>query len=100
MSTADLPVTDTLSVEAKRQLLARLARELLPATGGPLSVRDAAGEVVVYAVPPDARARAERAIREASPEYLAELRRRAATPEQSMSLEEVLQLGKAPEAHR
>src|SRR5438093_5379812 len=101
MSTANLPAIDGLSTEAKRQLLAKLARDLTAASGEPLSVRDeTGGEVVVYVVPPDARERAERAMREASPEYLAELQRRAATPEQSMSLEEVLQLGKSPEARR
>jgi hypothetical protein len=88
-----------LPTETKQQLLALLARDLLASSGAPLSVRDeAGGEIHVYRVPPDARARAERAMREASPEYLAELRRRAATPEQSMSLEEVLQIGKEPGA--
>jgi hypothetical protein len=97
MSTANLPAIDTLSVEAKRQLLAKLARDLLATSGAPLSVHDGAGEVVVYVVPPDARARAERAMREASPERLAELRRRAATPENSISVEEVLKSPDKPE---
>jgi hypothetical protein len=93
MSTGNLPAIDTLSVEAKRQLLAMLARDLSAASGEPLSVRDeAGGEVVVYVVPPDARARAEQAMREATPERLAELHRRAATPDDSFSLEEALGL--------
>ena len=65
--TADLPATDHLSTDAKRQLFLRIARELMDASGA-VSVADAAGEVVVYAVPADARARAERAIREMTPE--------------------------------
>ncbi len=80
MSTTNLPAIDTLSVEAKRQLLAKLARDLLSISGMPLSVEDAAGEMMIYVVPPDARARAERAMREASPERRAELRRRARRP--------------------
>ncbi len=83
-----------LSPETKRQLLAMLARDLLTASGTPLSVTDATGEVVVYAIPADARARAERAMREATPERLAELRRRAATPENSFSHEEALKLAR------
>jgi hypothetical protein len=90
MSPTNLPAIDALSVEAKRQLLAKLARDLLATSTAPLSVEDAAGEVVIYTVPPDARARAERAMREADPARLAELRRRAATPEKSFSVEEVL----------
>lgn len=93
MSTANLPAIDGLSTEAKRQLLALLARDLMAPSGEPLSVRDeVVGEVVVYVVPPDARARAERAMREASPERLAELQLRAATPDDSFSLEEALGL--------
>src|SRR5690349_21634649 len=93
MSAANLPSIDSLSVEAKRQLLAQLARDLVSPAGEPLSVRDeTVGEVVVYVVPPDARARAERAMREAAPERLAELQRRAETPEDSFSLEEALGL--------
>ena len=83
-----------LPAETKRQLLAMLARDLLPTSGASLSVSDAAGEVVVYAVPADARARAERAMREATPERLAELQRRAATPENSFSVEELLKLAR------
>jgi hypothetical protein len=93
MSTANLPAIESLSTEAKRQLLARLARDLMAASGEPLSVRDEAGsEIHVYRVPPDARARAERAMREASPERLAELQRRAETPDDSFSMEEALGL--------
>lgn len=89
-----------LSTETKRQLLALLARDLMAASGAPVSVADAAGELVVYSVPADARARAERAMRAASPEYLAELERRASTPEDSMSLEEVLRLPTQAEVNR
>jgi hypothetical protein len=97
MSTTNLPAIDGLSTEAKRQLLALLARDLLASSVAPLSVADGAGgEIVVYTVPPDARARAERAMREATPERLAELRRRAATPDNSFSLEEVLRLPDTP----
>jgi hypothetical protein len=93
MSTANLPAIDGLSTEAKRQLLAKLARDLMAPSGEPLSVRDeAGGEVMVYVVPPDARA--ERAMREASPERLAELQRRAETPEDSFSHEEALRLAR------
>ncbi len=90
MSTAELPATDHLSDDAKRRLLARLARELMSRSGAPVYLRDATGEVVVYVPAPDARARAERAMREATPERRAELARRAATPENSFSVEEVL----------
>jgi hypothetical protein len=95
MSTANLPAIDTLSVEAKRQLLAILARDLMAVSGEPLSVRDeAGGEVMVYVVPPGARARAERAMRDATSERLAELQRRAETPEDSFSHEEALKLAR------
>ena len=99
MATANLPAIDSLSTEAKRQLLALLARDLTSPSGEPLSVRDeAVGEVTVYVVPPDARARAERAMREATPERLAELQRRAQTPDDSFSLEEALGSRDNPEA--
>jgi len=84
MGTANLPAIDHLSLEGKRQLLALLARELLTASGAPLVVKDISGDdVLVYAVPADARASAERALREADPDRLAELRRRAADPDRS-----------------
>jgi hypothetical protein len=92
MSTSNIPAITNLSPEAKRQLLALLARDLLAGRGGSLSVEDATGEMFVYAVPPDARARAERAMRDATPERLEELRCRAETPDDSFSLEEALGL--------
>jgi hypothetical protein len=96
MTTSDLPAITHLPPEAKRQLLALLARDLLAERSSSLSVQDAAGEVFVYAVPPDARARAESAMRDADPARLAELRRRAATPERSISLEEAMGLPDSP----
>ncbi len=95
MATAELPATDHLSTDAKKQLLLRIARELMDPSGA-MSAADAAGEVVVYVVPTDAQARAERAMREATPECLAELQRRAATPEDSFSHEEALSLASEP----
>jgi|GEM_PF-4060865 len=95
-ATAELPATDHLSVEAKKLLLVRLARELVGASGTPVRMGDATGEVVVYAPPTDARERTERALRSASPELLAELRRRAETPERSFSVEEVLEPPESP----
>jgi hypothetical protein len=93
MPTANLPAIDTLSVEAKRQLLAKLARDLMTTSSGPLSVTDAAGgEVVVFALPANARTIATRAMRAADPEFIAELHRRAATTEDSMCQEEALKL--------
>jgi hypothetical protein len=99
MSTAPILTAESvrgLPTEAKQQLLALLARDLLASSCAPISVHDAAGEVVVYVVPPDARARAERAMREATPTRLAELRHRAATPENSFSVEEVLESVDSP----
>ena len=73
MSNSDIPAVDHLSIEAKRQLLAILARDLLRARSGLISVEDAAGEVFVYAIPPDARTRASkrcaRSIRSGSRSY-------------------------------
>jgi hypothetical protein len=80
MTTNDLPAISQLSPEAKRQLLALLARDLMSERSSSLSVNDAAGDIFVCAVPADARARAERAMRDADPARLAELSRRAATP--------------------
>jgi hypothetical protein len=93
MSTADLPATDHLSDDAKRRLLARLARELMSRSGAPVYLRDATGEVVVYVPAPDARARAERAMREATPERRAELDRRSAELDKTFTLEQAKQLG-------
>jgi hypothetical protein len=93
MSTAELPATDHLSDDAKRRLLARLARELMSRSGATVSVTDAAGEVVVYTIPADARARAERAMREATPEQRAELDRRSTSLDKTFTLEQAKQLG-------
>jgi hypothetical protein len=90
MSSAQLPAISHLSADAKKQLLLLLARDLMGASGAPVSMRDATGEVVVYAPAADARERAERALRSAPPARLAELRRRAETPDRSFSVEEVL----------
>ena len=92
MTTSDLPAISQLSPEAKRRLFALLARDLLGEKARSFSFQDAVGEVAVYAVPAGARAIAEKALRDASPEQLAELRERAATLNQSMSLEEAMQL--------
>lgn len=92
-ATAELPATDHLSVEAKKLLLLRLARDLMGASGTPVSMRDPAGEVVVYRVPPDARARAERAMREATAEQRAELDRRSTELGKTFTLEEAKRLG-------
>ena len=99
MSTAFPAIDAGMSTDVKRQLLARLARDLMGPSGEPLSVKDeAGGEVTVYLVPADARARAGAAMREATPERLAELQRRAETPNDSFSLEEALGLRDNPEA--
>jgi hypothetical protein len=91
MASAELPTIDHLTPQAKRELLAMLAREFLSQSRAPVSIEDEAGAMIVYPVPPDARARAEQAMRNADPRRVSELARRAATPEQSVSLEEVLQ---------
>lgn len=88
MTGAELPAIEHLTPDAKRQLFALLARELLGSSGAPLSVPDATGgEMLVYAFPADARARTERALREADPARRDELRRRAATPDRSFTPE-------------
>jgi hypothetical protein len=92
MATANLPEITQLSSEEKRQLFAILARDLLHPGRGPLTVEDATGELLLYEVPAESRALAERALREADPTYLAELLERAATTEQSLSLEEAIRL--------
>lgn len=97
MSVANLPSISDLSAEQKRALLAALARDLMGTRGGPLSVHDPAGDVVIYMPPSDARERAERAMRERTPEQLAELQRRAADPDNSFSAEEALQLTDEPD---
>lgn len=90
MASAELPAIDRLTPQAKRELLAMLARELLGKSLAPVSIEDEVGAMIVYAVPPDARARAEQAMRHADPRRVTELARRAATPERSLSLEEAL----------
>jgi hypothetical protein len=91
MSTDDvlkLPTAD------KRALLVALARELLPG-GGPL-VLD--GDISVYRPVPNARALSAQDYRNATPEYLAELQRRAASPHQWVSADELVKFvgGDAP----
>lgn len=88
MATADLPATDHLSTDAKRQLLLRIARELMDASGV-VSVTDAMGEIVAYAVPAnDPARRAELAARlqrlhTAVPlsEVITDLKQQAARPQ-------------------
>lgn len=81
-----------LSTDEKRTLLAKLARDLIDKQRGPISVQDAAGELIVYSIPRDARKRAQRAIRDASLDEIAELQRRASTFKNSMSLDEATHL--------
>ena len=97
MATAELPPTSHLTFESKRELLALLARDLLTAKPGPLSVTDAIGEFVVYSIPPNARAIARAALHDATEEYRIELHRRATTVEDSLSFEEVLSLPIQPD---
>ena len=97
MATAELPPTSHLTFESKRELLAVLARDLLTAKPGPLSVTDTLGEFVVYSVPLNARAIARAALHDATEEYRIELRRRATTVEDSLSFEEVLSLPAQPD---
>jgi hypothetical protein len=98
--TADLPAISHLPTEAKRTLLAALARELLVDQRGLVSVADANGEMVVYAVPAMPKAAAEQALREADPLYLDELRRRATDLNESVSLEEAVELQPTRAAYR
>ncbi len=56
MTTTELPAIDHLSADAKRLLFLRIARELMDASGA-VSVTDAIGEIVVYAVPANDPAR-------------------------------------------
>ena len=92
MSTADLPATAHLPFDSKRELLARLARELLADKAGPISLADSKGELVVYSVPENARAKAETALRNVSASEASELRRRSNALEDSFSFEEALRL--------
>ena len=92
MSTADLPQTSQLPSDSKRSLLALLARDLLAAKPGPLSVTDSLGELVIYTLPRDAREQASRALQMASPEELARIRGRASASGDTMSFEEALNL--------
>jgi hypothetical protein len=97
MSTHLLEI-DRLAPESKRVLLAALARDLMVGQGGQLTVRDADGEMLVVALPAHAKPAAEQARREADPEYVAELHRRAVGPRQTMTFEEVIALRANPEA--
>jgi hypothetical protein len=84
MSTGQLPTIEHLTPDAKQHLFALLARDLRLGPRDPVRIRDAAGEeLLVYAIPIDARERAARALREATPEQRAELRRRAASADNS-----------------
>ena len=91
-TTTDLPATSHLSLDAKRQLLLRIARELMDPSGT-ASATDAAGEVVVYAIPANDPARkAELAARlqrlhTAVPltEVIADLKQRASRPQTPQS---------------
>ena len=66
-----------LPSDEKKRLFAGLARHMLEHNHGRLAVRDAAGEMLVYSVPTNARANAEKLLRETEPAALAELHRLA-----------------------
>lgn len=92
MTTTELPAIDHLSLESKRSLLAKLARELTAGTFGSISVTDAIGELMVYRVPTNAKKIAEEYARSLTKEEVAELRRRALDTENTFSFEEALNL--------
>ena len=92
MSTIPVPPIAELATEEKRRLLAVPVRDLMGTERAPLSVRDDGGDVVVYSVPRNARAPAERAMREATPEELATLQRRATDLTGSLSLDDAIHL--------
>ena len=85
MTTTTLPAIDHLSADAKRQLLALLARDLMSASGE-VSVTDAGGELMVYAIPSDSPVRKEELAARLQrldtaiplPEVIADLRQQAA----------------------
>src|SRR6266540_4270471 len=95
MSTIPAPSIVNRPNDEKRKLLAVLVRDLMETEGSPLSVQDAAGDVVVYSVPHNARVSAERAMRAATPEDLALLQRRATDLTGSLSLDEAIHLPRA-----
>lgn len=86
MTATNLPATDHLSTDAKRQLLIRLARDLMAGSGTEVTMSDEAGAVVVYTAPggpppldPELTARLKR-LHTAVPliDVIADLKRQAA----------------------
>jgi hypothetical protein len=92
---ATLPDIADMTDDAKRRLLKALIYDLAGTEG---KVVDVGGteSLYVYTPPPNARERAQKAIRERTPEYQAELDRRAATPEDSVGVEEWLRMHRGP----
>lgn len=92
MATADLPQLDTLTPEAKRELLAILVRDLATDQSGSIAVSAGGEDYVLYRVPRNARENARRFTEQCSPEYLAELERRAANPGKLYTVDEILRV--------
>jgi hypothetical protein len=88
-ATADIPSIENMSQAAKQSLLTALLRDLFSDGRGMASVDDPSGKYFVLQAPTDARERAMESIRRRAPEERAELDRRASTPEDSLSIEEM-----------
>jgi hypothetical protein len=90
MTTLDLPAISHLSVEAKRKLLAVLARDLLANSCGSVSISEDEGSFLVISAVESSREIAEAMIRNRTPEEWEELERRVADPDNTFSVEEAL----------
>ena len=97
MAALDLASIKSLPTDEKRKLLVALVQDLTARRTGPVSVKDPAGEVIAFVVNPTARAVAEEAMRNASEEEIAEMRRLANDLDNTLSLDEVLNLPDEPD---
>lgn len=93
MPTVNLPAIDTLTEDAKRELLGALLLDLATPDANLLPVEAGGRRFYVYTPPSDARAAAQRLLDACPPECLEELRRRASDPpDKFMSLEDVMKI--------
>jgi len=81
---------DQMTDDAKRGLLVALVRDLSRAMREPLRIPDSQGDLFIHSIPADSRELAESAKKAASPEYMERLRQAAATPEQSLEVDDFL----------
>jgi len=97
MTDTELPAISHLSLETKRALLLRLARELIAEPDGSMSLTDGVGEMMIYRVPSNAKQIAEDYAKSLSEEEWEHLHRLSLDTDNTFSLEEALEIKSASE---